>query len=401
MNSPLKGVRVVDLTNYLAGPSTGRTLHDWGAEVIKVENTFGDMTRHVTGPQDVNEIGFDSENYGKTLVSIDMESPEGAEILDKLIATADVFLSSYRQVALDGMGLDYETLHKKYPKLVWAHLTGYGDVGPYKDAPGYDMTAYWAMTGLQRSITPPDAPNIMKAPGGFGDLNTGFALAGGIAAALYERTNTGVGEKVTLSIYGQAIWAMSFMLWDLQNGNSYPRSRLQIDYPLMNFFRCKDDKWIYMGLMDHDRSFGRCMKVLGREDLIDDKRFNTMVEAFKHLPELYETIDPVFLKKDSKEWIKELAAANIPVTPVNEITDLINDPAALENEYILEYTLRDGKSKRKMGTTPLRFGDDKAPAYKPAGKLGTDTAKVLRELGYSESDIQSYADKKIIVARDL
>lgn len=396
MNSPLKGVRVVDLTSYLAGPACTRTLHDWGAEVIKVEGSYGDLTRRVTGPKDVNQIGYDEQNYGKTTVALDLKTPEGLEVLDKLISTADVFMSSYRAKSLREMGLDYETLHAKYPRLIWAELTGFGDEGPMKDAPGFDMIAYWAMTGLQTAITPPEA-SLIKAPGGFGDMNTGSSLAGGIAAALYGRSVTGVGEKVTLSLFAKAVWDMSFMYWDLNNGSSYPKTRKQVDYPLMNTFLCKDKKWVYMGIMDHDRTYPKMMKVLGREDLVDDKRFSTMGAAFEHLEELYEILDAIFITKDRAEWVKLLTEAGIPNTEVLEITDLENHPQTKANECIIERTLRDGKTKRKMTTSPLRFGDSKAPVYTPSKPLGADTAKVMKELGYDDSTIKDYAERKLII----
>lgn len=201
---PMEGIKVIELSNMLAGPMTARILAEWGADVIKVESTNGDTwrTQGATSLSPTTEIAnpnFDMQNLNKRFLSINTRTAEGKNILMKLLETADVFVTNYRVQALEKIGLTYDQLKDAYPRLIHASVLGYGEEGPEKDRPGYDYTAFYARTGLLADLAPAGGPPLMTVAG-FGDHSVAAALAGAIAAALFRRERTGAGDKVDVSL---------------------------------------------------------------------------------------------------------------------------------------------------------------------------------------------------------
>lgn len=397
MNRPLEGIRVIDCTFFVAGPSCGKCLYEWGAEVIKVEPPAGDPGRS-RNPNDADrDTGFDNQNYGKKGIVIDMKTPDGTKLMLELIATADVFMTSYRPNALKKLGLDYETLHQCFPRLIWAEVNGFGDEGPDADAPGFDTVAYWARSGLMNDYVERGTP-IVIPPVGFGDLNAGATLAGGIAAALYGREKTGVGEKVMLSLYGQAIYNSGWTLVDVQKGSQYPKTRTRPTFPLMNGFKCKDGKWIFMAVIEHGRYYESIMKLIGREDLINEEKYKDFFNAIRNCPEFTAILDEGFAKYTQDEWTKMLTEADIAHSTVRQTVEILSDPQAIENNYIQEYTYRDG-SKNMFATCPVKFGTVEANALAQAPRRGgEDTVELMEQLNYTREQIKELAEKKVVQA---
>ncbi|EQE32323.1 coA-transferase III family protein, partial [Clostridioides difficile CD22] len=248
LNKPLEGVKVIDLTYFVAGPGTSKILADWGADVIKVEPSFGDPGRKtgatMTMPiDDYNNPFYSTYNSNKRGLSINLKSETGIEIMDKLLSEANVFVSSYRTGALKRLGLDYESLSKKHPHLIWGQINGFGDFGPAKDNAGFDTVAFWARSGAMLDIAEKDTSPI-NPPIAFGDATTSCSLSGGICAALYQQAKTGKGQKVMASLFGQAIWNASSLLASTQFSDEYPKTRKNAISPVINSYRCKDGKWI-------------------------------------------------------------------------------------------------------------------------------------------------------------
>lgn len=220
MFKPLEGVKVIDLTYFVAGPGAAKILADWGADVIKVEPSFGDPGRGTGGTmndpteKDCNPF-YTAYNANKRGLSLNLKAQEGKDILDKLLETADVFITSYRTGALVRLGLDYDTLSKKHPHIIWAQINGFGDFGPAKDNPGFDTVAFWARSGAMIDIAEKNTSPI-NPPIGFGDATTSCSLSGGICAALYQKQKTGKGCKVMVSLFSQAIWNNSALIVSTQ-----------------------------------------------------------------------------------------------------------------------------------------------------------------------------------------
>ena len=249
MFKPLEGVKVIDLTYFVAGPGAARILADWGADVIKVEPSFGDPGRGTGATMSCPiEKGcnpfYTAYNANKRGLSLNLKSEEGKAVLYKLLETADVFLSSYRTGALKRLGLDYGSLSQKFPHLIWAQINGFGDFGPAKDNAGFDTVAFWARSGAMIDITEKDTSPVNPLIG-FGDATTSCSLAGGISAALYQKAKTGKGCKVMISLFAQAIWSESAGMVSTQYGDEYPKTRLNPGSPVMDTFKSADDKWFY------------------------------------------------------------------------------------------------------------------------------------------------------------
>lgn len=410
MFQPLKGVKIVDLTYFVAGPGATKMLADWGADVIKVEPPFGDPGRATGGTmlcpieKDCNPW-YSAYNYNKRGLALNLKTEEGKAILGKILQTANVFVSSYRTQALKKLGLDYETLHSKFPHLIWAQVNGYGDFGPAKDNPGFDVVAFWARSGAMMDFIEKGS-SPLNAPIAFGDGTTASTFAGGIAGALYSQAKTGKGCKVMISLYNQALWNNGAIVVSSQYGDIYPKSRKNSTSPLLDSFQCSDGKWIFICILQHERFYPVLMRdVLGRPELADDPRFSTPAAAKEHASELIAIISEEFAKYTRDEMASRLSKADIAYDFIQHVKDTLNDPQALENKYIVPLKNLDG-TETKTAMTPVRFSetepqtvDDIAPVFKcQAPGIGQDSISILKEYGYTEEEIQNYIDSGAVVA---
>jgi crotonobetainyl-CoA:carnitine CoA-transferase CaiB-like acyl-CoA transferase len=401
LNRPLEGVKVIDLTYFVAGPTAAKALADWGADVIKVEPSFGDPGRNtgagMTCPAENNANPFfTTYNANKRGLSINLKSEEGLKIMDRLLADANVLVTSYRTEALKRLGLDYESLSGKHPHLIWAQVNGFGDFGPAKDKPGFDTVAYWARSGAMMDIPEKDSGPI-NPPIAFGDSITGFSLAGGICAALYYQLKTGKGQKVMISLFGQAIWSLSAEIASTQFADEYPKSRKNAISPVINSYKCKDGKWIFLSILEHERYCNILWeKVFNRSDLVDDPRYATTLEAKKNAPELIKILDREFAKHTQQEMVEKLTAADIAHEKIQHVKDVLSDKQALENNYLVEWTNRDG-SKNLYAMTPVKFGNIEVNRICDAPLIGQNSEEILKEIGYRDDQIEEYVNRGIVV----
>ena len=396
INQPLKGVRVVDFTAYGAGPGAGKILADWGADVIKVEPAAGDPSR--TGSKILGMRADEGQNPhwellngNKRSLPINLKSPEGMEILDKLLATANIFISNYRFKALDKMGLSYEAMSAKHPHIIWGILTGFGLEGAAADNAGFDTVAFWARSGSMIDFCE-NGETPLTPPFGLGDLGTACSLAGGVAACLYKQAKTGKGEKVMTSLYGQSIWNESALVQSVYHGDEFPKSRLKADSPLRNTYKCKDGKWVMVSVIVYDRYYPIFMKMVGREDLLNDTRFNTQAAVKENSEALVRILDEIFITKDWEEWNALLIENDIAHDKINQIKDVLVDDQAFDNGMLYLYKGRDGVDDMMAGT-PVKFGNSGAAEHRSAPFLGEHTVELLTELGYSAEDIEAFIAK--------
>lgn len=399
MNKPLEGIKVVECTFFVAGPSAGMNLADWGAEVIKVEPVGGEPghRRHEDGSIMLRDEYFNVYNRKKKGTAINTKDAKGKALLYKLLEDADVFLTSYRPGALKKMGLDWETLHERFPKLIYSAITGFGDVGPDKDNPGFDTVAYWAKTGLQQDII--NKGNDVLVPSvAFGDLTSGLVLAGAIGTALFNRSRTGKGEKVSLSLYGLGLYSLSYLVFDVQTGGEYPISRQTPSLPMMDSFKAGDGKWFYMANVDHEKHYGDLMRELGRDDLVDDERFKSRTAAQKNVKEFIAMLDAEFAKHDRETCLQYLRNADIAYSLINHVADNINDPQALANDYLKPMYMRDGIAP-VVPSTPVRYGSSNVEDVGMGPLLGEHTVEIFKSKGYTEEQLKELENAGVIQAR--
>lgn len=391
---PLEGVKVVDLSTFLATPTTGRVLGEWGADVVKVEAAKGDPGRvnqaAVFGmpSSDEENLGFDMSNMHKRFVCLNLKSEKGLEVMHKLLAEADIFITNNRAKSLKKMGLDWDSLHAKYPRLIMGHGLGYGKKGPEKDAAGFDVTCYMGRGGVfGTTVNKGDAPMIPT--NGYGDFQASMFLLSGLLAAYIEREKTGEGDYVTCALQHAGIYALSTGMVSAQYGNPYPKSRLEVNNPLNNVFRSKDDKWVVLCLPEYDRDWPRVMKLIGRDELADHPDYSvcTTVNAKGLAPEVTKILDEGFAQFTLEELLKMFKENDMPCEPAQTPLDIYEDENAIVNEYIAKVPYPAGP--RWCPTAPVQFELGETKDLKPTGKLGSATEEVMKELGYSDDEIKA------------
>jgi (R)-2-hydroxy-4-methylpentanoate CoA-transferase len=405
---PLEGIRVLDFGTYAAAPICAMTLADWGADVIKVESITGDAFRFFgfimqCPVQEDDNIQFEMDNRNKRGVAINLKTDEGKEIIHRLLKTVDVFVTNLRPKALQNLSLDYESVAKEFPNLVYACLNGYGDIGPDKDKPGFDLSAYFARSGILIEMPEPGAPPL-PALAGFGDHPTGTILAGGICAALLQREKTGKGCKVQSALINTALWNLQLNIATANNNahlsdeeiNKIRPSRKKPRTALMNTYSTKDDRWITIMALEYDRYWRPFAEaVLKRPDLVDDPRFNNQMAGFAHAEELAAIIEEEFKKQTKDELVKRMNALDI----VNEVNlrwrEIKDDIQIRENDFVIEYRMPSGRKDWIIGN-PVRFNGEKTSMRRYAPRLGEHTDEVLSDLGYSNDQLSAMREKKII-----
>ena len=381
------------MTTFLAAPTCARVLGEWGADVIKVESGKGDPGRTqgaVFGMPytDDENLGFDMSNMNKRFVTLNLKNPKGMEVMEKLLADADVFITNIRSKSLRKLGLDYETLSKKYPKIIWTQCLGYGENGPEKDTAGFDMTCYMARGGVfGTTVNKGSAPMIPT--NGYGDFQVSLCLASGICAALFNRNRTGKGDKVTVSLHHAAVFMLSTGMVSAQYGNQYPKSRFEVICPTNNVYRTKDDKLLTLCAPEYDRDYNKIMKLIGREDLVNHPDYSNcdhMNELGKNR-EVVEIMDKAIGQFELKEMIRIFKENDVPCEACYEPIDIYTDEQVWANDVLTKLDCPSGK--RNIPTNPVKFGSFE-PDFKVTRAQGTDTKDVMRELGYTEDEIEAY-----------
>jgi crotonobetainyl-CoA:carnitine CoA-transferase CaiB-like acyl-CoA transferase len=389
----LAGVRVVEMGLWVAGPAAGGILADWGAEVVKIEPRSGDPMRGLfgalSGSKEQRCPPFDLYNRGKRSVALDINTPEGRDLAERIIADADVFLTNMRPAFLYRVGLGHEQLLDKYPRLVYASLTGYGLDGPDRDAPGFDVAAFGARAGVSDRSTPPgQAPTTL--PGGLGDAVTGLSLVAGVLAALLHRERTGRGQLVATSLMRSGAFCIGMELSTrLGLGRlaaTRPRSHPQ--NPLLNSYVAKDGRWFWLIGAEADRHWPALIAATG-DDRLADERFATARGRRRAGDDLMALLDETFAQRTRDEWGAVFAEHGVWWTPVNSVEDLLVDPQAEAAGLFVEVpTTREGADGPDRSlAAPADFGSATDTALSAPPEIGADTEDVLRGLGLDDQDL--------------
>lgn len=388
----LEGIKVIELASFVAAPACPRILAELGAEVIKIEPFDGDEMR-TQGPgygmerNDIEDPAFDMPSLNKNWLSINLKSPEGIEFTYKLIETADIVVTNFRDKALLKLGLDYETIRRKFPHIVYAQMRGYGERGPERDSRGYDATAYSARGGILRAF-PQLGESPVNVPAAFGDWNASAFLTAGILAALVRKQQTGVGDRVVINLYHVACWAMQHAIVSRQSGALYPRSRKRVPTPSNNCYQSKDGIWFLLCQAGYNRFYDDMVKALEIEELIGNENYNTLDKLTANQTNVYvvELFEKAFAKKTFAEWEEIFKTHELPYQKAFTIDDILADEEAYAND-ILRHVHYDGYGDRVIPTSPIRMSSVGDPELWTAKPVGYDTCAYLRKLGYSEEAI--------------
>ncbi len=394
------GVRVVELAQWVFVPVAGALLADWGADVVRVERPEGDPYRGLS----TQGIGADGggvnlsmalANRGKRSVALDLRSDRGRELLDRLLETADVFLTSLRPAALRRLGLDAEEITRRHPGLVYARGHGFGVRGPGADRPGYDSSAFWAQGGMAHVLTPPDRDHPVAQRGAMGDRNSAMALAFGIAGALLRRERTGHGSVVDVSLLATALWTLSSDVLAALAGGT-PRGvsgRGGAVNPLVGAYRTQDGRHIQLVFLESDRYWKQFCELLGRDDLVADPRFADHRARGEHREACVAELEAEFARRTFAQWQDLLSRIDAPWAPVQAVEELLTDPQVLANGYLGDVDT-DGGAYR-LPAVPVQF-DERPPELRRAPEHGEHTEEVLLELGCTWPEIVAFKEEGVI-----
>ncbi len=396
----LSGIRVVELAVWVAGPGAGGILADWGADVVKIEPPEGDPCRslfmHLAAQTEPKSPPFDLDNRGKRSVVLDLRSADGLALARRLVAGADVFLSNLRPDALAKLGLDYETLGLECPRLVYASVTGYGLRGPERDRAAYDVGAFWARTGAEHIMFPPDVePHGVR--GGFGDHVTAMTLVSGIMAGLYQRERTGRGQLVSTSLLRTGLYCVG---WDtgirLRFGTvarSAPRT--QPLNPVLNQYRSRDARWFWLLGLEAERHWPKLGRAIDRPDLIADERFADARARRRGTLELTALLDAAFATRDLADWAERFDREDLWWAPVQTQDEVVSDPQVRAMDGIVSVPDYGNEGSFEAVATPLEFSDSRVGPKGPPPRLGEHTDAILRELGVDDAGIASLRERGV------
>jgi len=402
MALPLDGIRVVDWTIWQQGPVAAVMLGDLGAEVIKIEAREGDPGRGILRAQGLDLSGrpnfyFEANNRNKKSVAVDLKKPEGLEIVRRLTDRADVFVQNFRKGVAARLGLDGPTLRARNPRLVYASASGYGPEGEESGAPSFDYLGL-ARSGIMYACGEPDDPPLAIA-GGIADQMGAVMLAYAVMVALFARERTGAGQEVDASHLGSMAWLQGLGLSArLMLGRALPRqSRKSTVNPLWNHYRCGDDKWIALSMLQPDRYWAQFCAVLEIPEAATDPRFRTMLDRMMNCTDCIALLDEVFARRPRAEWIRRLAeGGDFIFSIINSVDDLPDDPQMRANHYVTSFDHPTFGPTPMMGI-PVRMSATPGAIRLPAPELGQHTEEILVELlGYTWEEIGRLREAEVI-----
>jgi len=376
--TPLEGIRVVDLTSYIAGSYGAMMLADLGASVIKVEALEGDSFRELPG--------FYGWNRGKRSIALNLKTPEGREIVERLAREGDVVMENWRPGVADRLGVGHEHLMALNPRLIYLSVSAFGSTGPYVDRPGFDplLQALGGLMTLQGFGGPP--VYLRTAPT---DYYTAALGCQAVLAALFVRERTGRGQRIETSLLRGVLALQSGIVLD------YPgKPTLIRENPTYRLYKGGDGQWFFVACGNQSFWVKLC-KALGMEEFADDPRFGSWLLRLQNNQALLPIIEQRFGEKTRDEWLAILAAHDIPAAPVKTVLEFMDDPAVRHHDMVHEYDHPDVGRLRLMGQ-PLVFNDTPTRDPGPPPLLGQHTDEVLKEAGYDAATINELRAKKVV-----
>src|SRR6201990_3481967 len=385
------GLKVVDLASFIAGPGAAVILSDFGADVIKVEPPAGDLWRHghqiPPQPQAKDPYPWHLANRNKRGITLDLKSPSAHQILERLVKWADVLIVNTPHPARKRLKLEYEDVEPWNPRLIYADVTGFGENGPDAELPGFDITSYWARSGLLSMTRDAGAPPTWPVAGS-GDNATAVGLYSAIVTALYRRERTGEGAYVTTSLLAEGVWSPSVAIQAaLCDAKFFPtHDRKNPANAAMNVYRSADDTWFVL-LVTPDK-LPPVAKAIGRPDLLTDPRFSDAAKLVANMPQLAAILDEVFGAQPMAHWYEVFNGVHVTFGAVRGPQEVINDPQLRLNDIVVPLEGAGGKLTSTISSPIQLHGVTKVPA-KRAPALGEHNDEILVQLGFGAAEIDA------------
>ena len=397
MPGPLKGTKVLELAQIMAGPACGLMLADLGADVIKIEKIpEGDDSRKFLPPDVKGEsAAFMIMNRGKRGLGLNLKDKMGINIFKKMVAKSDVVVENFRKGTLERLGIGYEELKKINPKIILCEISGYGRTGPYANKGGFDLVAQ-GVSGLMSITGESKEKPPMKVGAPLTDITAGVLGATGVLAALINREKTGKGQKVDTSLFEAGI-IHTYWQSAIAGATGNSPGPLGSAHPLTapyQAFKTKD-KWITIGASNQN-SWMNLIKALKREDLNKDERFCDNKNRMKNLNALVEILNIEISKKTSKEWLTIFEKEGLPCGPINSILDMHIDSQTIHRKMIIDVENKKAGKSKAIGM-PIKFSNTNNEKFIGSPTLGEHTNQILEEFGFSITDIDKFKKNKVII----
>jgi crotonobetainyl-CoA:carnitine CoA-transferase CaiB-like acyl-CoA transferase len=395
-NGPLSGIRVADLTAVLLGPFATQILGDHGADVIKIEGPDGDTTRDI-GPKRSDKMAtiYLNANRNKRSLCIDLKSENGKEAFVDFLKTVDVFVHNMRPSAVARLGLDYESVRKINPAIIYCGAYGFSQDGPYANKPAYDDMIQ-GISGIASAQS-----KLMGRPGYLptviADKATGLTVVYAVSMALFHRERTGEGQEIKIPMFETMV--QFHMLEHLYGQNfvpsigtaGYPRATSPTRHP----YKTKDGKMI--GVLPYvDKQWKLFFEIAGCPEMMEDPRFSDIASRLANIDTLYEMLSDIVLTRNAEEWLTDLEAASIPCVPINSPEDLLDDPHLLETGFWQNQTHPTEGELRYTGI-PTEFSQTPGNIRRHAPNLGEHSIEVLREAGISQKRIDDLIKEQALI----
>jgi formyl-CoA transferase len=384
MTRSLSGIRVLDLTQVMAGPFSAMLLADLGADVIKVEPPGGDSTRQMPGAVGTDTPAFNAVNRGKRSIVINLKTIEGREALQRLVGPTDILVENYRPGVMESLGFGYDALVKEHPRLIYASISGYGQTGPARQKGGFDLIAQ-GVSGIMSVTGDPDGPPV-KAGVPLTDLGAGLFAVVGMLAALEARHRNGLGQRIDTALVDAGVALSVWEATEYFAGAGVPVAlgsahRMNAPYQA---FRCADG-YITIGGAN-ERIFRRLCDVLGHPEWQSMPAFADNASRVRHREDLANRIEAVTSRQPRAHWLSLLDAQDIPCGPINDYAQVFADPQVRSREMVVEVEHPALGRVRSLGS-PIKMSATPADATRRAPLLGEHTNEILAGIGMSEQEI--------------
>lgn len=375
---PLTGIRVLDFTTFLSGPSATQLLADLGADIVKIEPAVGDSSRSIPP----HFLGDDSAYYlannrNKRSVALDLKRPEGLDVALRLIAVSDVVIENFRPGVFARLGIDKHAVTAERPDLVWASISGFGQFGPHHQRPAYDMIVQ-AMSGVMSLTGHPDQPAArLGVPAG--DVVAGMYAVIGVLSALVSRADTGSGRIIDVSMLDSQLGQLSYQsVYAMMSGRAPGRQGAGHDsIPTYRSFRGSDGAE-FVVTANTQAMWERLCAAVGEPSLPEDPRFRDQATRLQHKDELWDILEKVFAQQPADEWVSRLIGHQVPCAPIRDVAEALDDARGAGRGMVVELT--DGSHSFEGVATPILFENTETPPLRYPPRLGEQTREVLEEL---------------------